>query len=155
MERLFRQLVYVLLFLVGPLCLGQGVTIRVVNANDLRPLKKQKVSVTLGYDKRDPHPAKYNTNIALETDANGEAQFRLPEPFPEHFSAQIQMDWGHWDCSCSALADTQEVIQRGLVEFSAKGKKPKTLIKARPGEVIFVARPLSFIERLLYPLLKD
>jgi hypothetical protein len=30
-----------------------------------------------------------------------------------------------------------------------------TPVKAAPGEIIFVARPFTFFERLLYPLLKE
>jgi hypothetical protein len=34
-------------------------------------------------------------------------------------------------------------------------KRSPDLVKAVPGEIRFVVRPASFLERLLYPLLKE
>jgi hypothetical protein len=153
---LFRGSVYVFLQMLGPLCLAQVVAIRVINAADGRPLQKQRVSVSLLYEKGEKTPAKYDANLSLETDANGEAQFTLPEPAPRHLSAQVRLTSEHWHCGCGVLAATGEVIQKGIVGPlpRAESKKSAPPVKADPGEILFVARPLSFFERLLYPFVK-
>jgi hypothetical protein len=111
--------------------------------------------VTLFYDKGDRRPAKYDAILSLETDVNGQAQFTLPEPAPSHLAAQVRIDWGHWNCGCSVFAATQDVVQNGIVESPAVPKKSAAApVKAVPGEIVFVARPLSFLERLLYPIMK-
>jgi hypothetical protein len=149
----FRYLVCLLLPWFGPFCLAQPLTIRVINANNGHPLQKQQVSVSLLYGKGEKPPAKYDASLRLETDVNGEAHFTLPEPAPVHLSAQVRLDWGHWRCGCGVLAVTEDVIQKGIVESADPGKSPPP-ITARPGEILFVARPLSFLERLLYPFVK-
>jgi hypothetical protein len=151
----FRYLACFLLLWVAPLCLAQPVTIRVINAVDGRPLQKQEVSVSLLYEKGERTPARYDTTLNLETDVNGEAHFRLPDPAPAHLSAQVHLTSGHWRCRCGILAVTQHLIQKGAVEPpGGVSKKSGVSVKAAPGEIVFVARPLSFFERLLYPFVK-
>ena len=153
---MFRGLVCVLLLLVGPLCFAQVVTVRVVNAADGHPLQKQQVSVSLLYEKGEKTPAKYEANLSGETDANGEAHFTLPEPAPPHISAQVRLTSEHWRCGCGVLAATGDVIQKGIVGPLPGGesKKAAASLKAAPGGILIVARPLSFFERLLYPFVK-
>ena len=153
---LFRGLVYVLVLLLGPFCFAQVVTVRVINAADGHPLQKQHVSVSLLYDKGEKTPAKYEANLTLETDTNGEARFTLPEPAPPHISVQVRLTSEHWRCGCGVLAASGDVIQKGIVGPLPGGqsKKTTTSLKAPPGEILFVARPLSFFERLLYPFVK-
>lgn len=156
METFFRYLICVLLLWLGPFCLAQAVTIRVINADGGRPLQKQKVSVTLLYDKGEKRPAKYDATLALETNTSGEAQIKLPEPAPAHLAVSLPIDWGRWHCAgaCGVLAVTQDVIGKGIVESAADHKKSGASIEAIPGEILFIVRPLSFFERLLYPLVK-
>jgi hypothetical protein len=153
---LLQGLVCVLLLTLGPLCFGQVVTIRVINAADGHPLQKQQVSVSLLYEKGERTPPKYDANLSLETDVNGEAHFPLPEPAPTHLSAQVRLPSEHWRCGCGVLAATEDVIQKGIVGPlpGAEPKKSAAPLKGTPGEILFVARPLSFFERLLYPLVK-
>ena len=106
------------------------------------------------YDKGERRPAKYDAALSLETDVNGQAQFTLPEPAPGHLAAQIRIDWGHWDCVCSVLAATQDVVQKGFVDSAAPKKSTAAPVKAVPGEILFAVRPLSFFERLLHPFVK-
>jgi hypothetical protein len=49
---------------------------------------------------------------------------------------------------------TQDLIQKGILE-GEKLTTPAVPVKAEPGEILFVARPFTFFERLFYPLLKD
>ena len=52
----FRYLALVLLLSLGPACLAGELTIRVINANDGRPLKNQPVSISLLYEKGETTP---------------------------------------------------------------------------------------------------
>jgi hypothetical protein len=154
----FRYLTCLLLLCCGHLCMAQEVTVRVINAANGRPLPKQAVSVSFLYDNRYDKeiPAKYDAVLNLETDANGEAHFRLPEPPPAHFSAQARVDWSRWNCGCGLLGSTDDLVRKGIVGpvATAESKKSAALLTAVPGEILFAARPLSFWERLLYPFVK-
>jgi hypothetical protein len=90
------------------------------------------------------------------TDANGEARFRLPEPAPEHLAANVSVTSEHWHCGCGVLAVMQDVIQKGVVGPLPRvdSRKFAFPVEPVPGKILFVARPLSFFERLLYPLTK-
>ena len=153
---LFRCAAFIFLVSLGSSCLAQTVTIRVVNANDGRPLQGQPVSVSLLYGKGETTPAKYDANLSLQTDANGEARFVLPKPAPLHVSAQVHLVSEHWRCGCSVLVATDELVRNGIVgPLPGAGSGSRTAsLKAVPGEILFVARPLSFWERLLYPFVK-
>jgi len=153
---LFRCIALICLLSIGPCCYAQAVTIRVINSNDGSPLRNQQVSVSLLYDRGEAQPANYNGNLSLETDANGEAHFVLPGPAPTHISAQVRLAPSHWRCGCGVLVATEELIRNGTVGPlpAAESGKSAAPVKAVPGEILFVARPLSFWERLLYPFVK-
>ena len=157
MRMLFRGFVYVLALLVGPFCFAQVVTVRVINAANGRPLQKQHVSVSLLYDGGQKPPPRSEAIVTLDTDANGEARFTLPQPAPLHMSALVRLTSEHWVCGCRVLAATADVIQMGIVDSvpGGKSKKAAASLKAAPGEILFVARPFSFFERLLYPFVKE
>jgi hypothetical protein len=156
METFFRYLACVLLLALAPSCFAQAVTIRVINAVDGRPLQKQHASVSLLYDKGERTPANYEPNLSGETDANGEMQIRIPELAPAHFSVMVNLTLEHWRCGCWVMGVTQDLIQKGIVgpQPSAKSGKSDAAIKAVPGEILILARPFSFLERLLYPFVK-
>ena len=134
---------------------AQVIRIRVINVNNGHPVPRQSVSVGLAYAKSEKAPAMYDANLRLETDANGEAQIRLPEPFPAHLVAQVRLTSEHWHCGCVALVATQDLIQKGIVQASGpESTGSATNAKAEPGVILFLARPFTFLERLLYPLVK-
>jgi hypothetical protein len=137
-------------------CSGQVITIRIVDAKNERPLPKQNVSVSLLYDASEKAPAKYDAQLHLETDVNGAAQFTLPEPAPARVSVGARLTSEHWRCGCAApvLAVTQELMQKGIVKGS-EFDSARHPAKAEPGEIVFIARPFTFFERLMYPLLKE
>jgi hypothetical protein len=152
-----RYLGFIFMFWLGPSCLAQAVTVRVINANDHRPLRNQLVRVALLYDKGETTPEKFEAELSFQTDANGEAQFALPEPPPAHIDVRVRLERGRWHCGCLLLAVTQDIMNRGIVESAASAnelKRSPDLIKAVPGEIRFVVRPASFWERLLYPFVK-
>jgi hypothetical protein len=155
----YRYSAYLLLLCIGSFCQAQEAKVRVINAANRRPPPKQAVSVSFLYDKKYDKEiaAKYVAALNLETDANGEAYFKLPEPPPVHFSAEVRMDWSHWKCGCGILGSTDDLVRKGIVGpvATTDSKKSAALFKAVPGEILFAARPLSFIERLLYPIMKQ
>lgn len=157
MAKLFRSFACFLLLCLGPFCQAQDVKVRIINAANGLPLQEQGVSVSFLYDKKYDKeiPARYDASLQLETDVNGEAHFKLPEPPPAHFSAQVRVDWTRWKCGCGILGSTDDLVRKGIVEpVATTNSKAAPLFKAAPGEILFVARPLSFLERLLYPLTK-
>jgi hypothetical protein len=157
METFFRYFARVLLLALAPSCLAQVVTIRVISAVDGRPLlRKQHASVSLLYDKEERTPANYEPSLSGETDAHGEMQIRIPKPAPAHFSVMVNLTSEHWRCGCWVVGVTQDLIQKGIVgpQPSAKSEKSDAAIKAVPGEILILARPLSFLERLFYPFMK-
>lgn len=157
-ERHLRVITLFLLLWISPSCFGQVNRVRIINGKNGHPLPKQQVTVTLFYEKGDQKPAKYDAVLSLETDINGEAQFRLPVPPPVHFAATVSsVDWSRWKCACGILGSTDDLVRKGIVGpvATAESKKSAALFTAVPGEVLFVFRPLTFFERLFYPLLKD
>jgi hypothetical protein len=54
------------------------------------------------------------------------------------------------------LAVTQDVIAKGIVQPmpEADARKSAVPVERIPGRIVFVAHPMSFWERLLYPLVK-
>lgn len=123
-----------------------------VNSSNGPPLSKQSVAVNLLYDKGQKAPAKYETFLSLETDAKGEAQFGLPEPAPAHIWVQVRLTSEHWHCGCMALATTQDVIQKGMSDSESTTSIKNA--RAEPRIILFLARPFTLLERLLYPLMK-
>lgn len=156
MKRLhFRYFVCCLLLWLSTSCLGQEIRIRVIDATSRHPLQKQRVSLSLLYEKSEKTPAKYDALVYLETDLSGEAQFRLPEPPPAHLEAQVRLTSEHWHCGCLVLVATQDLIQKGVVGTELGHRSGRSAAeRAQPGEILFVARPFTFLERLLYPLVK-
>jgi hypothetical protein len=156
--QMFRYLALISPLFLGPSCLAQAVTIRVINASDDRPLRSQPVWVSLLYEKGEATPAKYDANLTLQTDGSGEARFVLPEPPPAHLAVRVGIDQGQWHCGCNILGVIHDVIQNGIVDSAASAdelKRSPDLAKAVPSEIRFVVRPRSFLERLLGPLLRQ
>jgi hypothetical protein len=150
--------IFFLLLTPGSICAAQMVTIRVVNGSDGRPLTKESVLISLLYSKGDAGPPDHvSTVINLQTDGVGEAHYALPEPAPRHLSVRVSLTSAYWRCSCGALVTTEEVIKSGVI--GAQGTKEmkidKQLIKPRPGEIIFTPMPMTLLQRLLYPFLKE
>lgn len=154
-RRCFWCLICFLLLCVSPCCHGQAITIRIINGKNGQPVARQHVSLSLLYGDDETRPAKYDAIQRLDTDANGAARFILPKPAPEHLSVLVRMTSEHWHCGCGAppLVVTKELIQKGIVEGRELGPSGKS-VTAGPGEIVFVARPFTFFETLLYPPLK-
>jgi hypothetical protein len=152
MTSLGRYLAGSVLIWIGPVCPAQTITIRAVNGKNGYPLPRQNVTISLLYEKGEKAPAKYSAQLNLETDDNGETHFTLPEPPPAHLAASVRIDWSHWRCPCALLDSTQNVLQSGVVKAEPSGKDSGN---PKPGEILFVARPLSLFYRLFGWLEKD
>jgi hypothetical protein len=155
----FRYLACFLLLGLVPSCLAQEARIRVINGTNGRPLPNFAASISFLYDKNYDKeiPANYNASLRLETDGNGQAYFKIPQPPPMHFAAQVTVDWSHWDCGgCAILASTDDLAKKGIVmPVATKDANKFALYKAAPGEILVIVRPLSFFERFLYQLMKE
>jgi hypothetical protein len=152
-KRMFCRVIGILLLWISPVCYGQAITIRIVNGKNAHPLAKQHVSLSVLYDASELKPTKYDPIQHQDTDANGLAQFVLPETAPVHLSVLVRMTSDRWHCACDALVVTRQLIQEGIVVSGQLNSPPKT-VSASPGEIVFVARPLTFFEVLLHSLLK-
>lgn len=147
---IMRDLIWVL-FLCH-FCFAQQVKVRVISSQDGHALPKQAVSVQFFYEK----PAKVTPPLHIETDRNGEAQFSIPEPTPEHLDVRVALTSEHWHCACWVMADTGEVIQKGITQTAPTNKaKAPNSADPEPRQIVFIARPFTFFEKLLYPLVKQ
>jgi hypothetical protein len=153
----FQCLVWFLLLWLSPSCFGQVIKIRVTDSKTGRPLQMQPVWVGLHYGQGEKAPAKYDDNLRLETDANGEAQFRLPESPPANLVTQVRLTSEHWHCFCMAIVATRDLIQMGIVVQPSghESTTSATNAKAEPGVILFLSRPFTFLERLFFPFVKD
>jgi hypothetical protein len=139
-----------------PICFAQTITIRVINIRNGDPLQKQQVSISIGYDKGEEAPAKYDKIVNLETDIEGKAEYNLPEPPPRYVHFRVRLSSEYWHYAPVSTERTQELIQQGVVVSTPQTKPRKSdfPIKVKPGEIIFLARPFTFFERLFYPVTK-
>jgi hypothetical protein len=142
-----------------PSCMAQEARIRVINGTNGRPLPNFAATISFLYDKNYDKeiPPNYSASSKLETDGNGQAYFKIPQPPPMRFAAQVTVDWSHWDCGGSLiLASTDDLAKKGIVmPVSKKDAEKFAPYKAAPGEILVIVRPLSFFERFLYQLMKD
>jgi hypothetical protein len=117
----------------------------------------RQITIALLYEKGDTLPAQYDAQLTLTTDAEGQVEFTLPNPAPGHLSAHITLPQT-WTCQCMVLAKTQEIVDQGITAVNGSNGGAKSTLpfpKASPKEILFLAHPASFWERLLYPLEKD
>ena len=146
-----RALVW--LIVVSSVCFAQELKVRVINGKDGQPLPKQAVTVQFLNDT----PVTASSPLRLETDPNGEVRFGIPKPLPEHLNVRVALTSEYWHCGCWVMADTSKVVQEGITQPAlSKGAKANDVpAKAEPGEILIIARPFTFGERLLYPFVKQ
>ena len=149
-------LLFTFILSISPSCFGQVIKVRIINGRDGNPLPKQPIAVSPLYEEGEQKPEKYDALLHHDTDAKGTAQFDLPEPSPAHLSVGARLTSKYWHCGCDipARVVTKELVQKGIV-VGRELSSPTTSVNAEPGEILFVARPLTFFQRLFYPLLKD
>ena len=143
----------VFLLALCPGCFGQTVKIHVVNIVNGRPLRDQRIEISMLY----PGGSTERPDLRVVTAANGEAQFELPKSAPTHFAIRAILSEVHWYCDCLALVTTEEVMQKGFMSKSPGGwgSHAEQFMKPSPGEIFFRAQPTPWWVRILYPLMKD
>jgi hypothetical protein len=147
---------WLLLLGISPSCFGQVIRLGVINGKNGNPLAKQHVSIALEYREGEPKPAKCDRHLSLETDANGIIKVSLPEPAPAHFPAGARLTSEYWHCVCNTPPSviTKVILEEGIV-VGGDLRSPQAFVKAAPGEILFVARPFAFFERIFYPRYKE
>ena len=140
------------IFLLSSLCSAQELTVCVLNAKNRQPLAKQTVTVQYLNDK----PPGALSPVSLQADNHGEARFSLPSPLPGTVDVKVALTSEHWHCACWVMVETGKALHDGFVQ-TAPSKSGKTVeaITSKPGEVIIMARPFTFGEKLLYPFVKE
>jgi hypothetical protein len=142
---------------------GQKVLIRVLKVNE-KPIRNKQVSLswlsTLEGSIRQEQikliRKPIQPDVSLVTDSKGEAAFDLPNPSPAYVYVRPAFKERAWDCTCSQIIATDELLQKGYLVMSpyAWRKKPKPPIQPRAGEVLFVMRRLPIWIQILWPIEK-
>ena len=145
----------ILFLLLESVSYGQVITIRVIDIRNGKPLEKQHVSILIIYDRDETTPTKYDKVVKLETDIEGMAQIRLPEPLPGTLQFGLRMTLQHWHYVSGSMVSTKKLTQQGIELIPTEKRKSDCRIKAKAGEIVFLVRPFSFFERLFYPVMKE
>jgi hypothetical protein len=66
----------------------------------------------------------------------------------------VQVSLKYYACACWVMADTKTIVQQGRLSIF-RGQKVKFVITPRPGQITFLPRPFTLIQRLMNPLVKD
>jgi hypothetical protein len=139
-----------LFFARASICTAQEFSVRLLDVRNGRPFPNQ--TVTIQYRKTAGRSSDFET-FAIKTDANGGATFQLPTPTPKVSVTAYDL----YPCYELLPTDTQQIREFGLASHcskSAQGCRCKfsqrvNQIKARPGEVVLLARPVTRWERFL------
>jgi len=140
-------------------CFGQTVTVRIVNAENGKPVAAQKILVS-GIEGNGDTPdearrrliAKHTSpDMTLVTDAQGRVRFDLPTVPPTNFFVRAVLRPPVWDCSCLVTVPTDELKRKGLWI----GPHDDASIQPQPGEILFRIRPTALWVRVFWPFLVD
>lgn len=137
--------------LSSPACLGQTITVRLINQRNGKPLHwaKQTVSFDLADEWSDLQKPLAAHGVST-TDPNGEARFEIPSSQPKLLSISVRLAshlW-QWHCPCGSLLKTQDVIEKGVVIWNAVSVGSQGKVETRPGVILILAKPPSLFERL-------
>jgi hypothetical protein len=144
---------------LGGACFGQTVTVRIVNAEDGKPVAAHKILISgINGKSYTPDQARQNLTVkhgsadaTLVTDAQGRVQFDLPADPPPSFYVRAVLRPPVWDCSCVVTVHTEELLRKGLWF----GSRDDASSELRPGEIIFRIRPNPLWVRVFWPFLVD
>jgi hypothetical protein len=133
-------------------CSAQELTVRVLNAKNRQPLPKQTVTVQYLNEK----PPGASAPVTLKTDDHGEARFSVPSPLPATVNVMVSLTSEHWNCGCWVMAETAKVLHDGVAgPLPSVNTKNVESFRPEPAEVVILASPFTFWQRLLYPLVKE
>jgi len=145
------MLVSFLLFAEMSICSAQDFSVRLVDVRNGRPFPNQ--TVTIQYRKIAGGLLDFET-FTIKADANGSAAFKLPSPTPPKVSITA---YDLYPCYDLQPTDTQQLREFGLATHCSKPSqgcrckfsKQASQTKARPGEVVLLARPVTRWEKFL------
>lgn len=142
---------------ITPLGFAQDITIRVMDVTNGHLLTDYQVSIWPLHAEQKSASTNTIPILDIKADNSGIVIFNLPEPIPQRLFIKIDIQAGRWRCGTVEFVDTQDVFRNGVVGLSPAPKRGKTdvVVKAMPGVIVFLARPMTFLERLLYPLVKS
>jgi hypothetical protein len=151
-DTIFTMRGLICVLILSNFCFAQPLTVRHLNSKSGHGVAKQSVTVQFWYD----NPAAAPSTVNTETDSNGEAQVSVPEPTPPHLNVKVTLTSEHWYCTCWLMTVTEKVLQNGIVQTArTNDANSSNGVKAKPGEVLFLARPFTLFERLVYPFVKE
>ena len=143
-----RPLVFFPIFaaflLANSLCLGQTITIRIIDQSNGHPLPDQQVSISMGYEKGENTPRESQSIVRFRTDTEGKGQVRLPKPQPSYLSMLIMISSPYWPDNSPFTAKTSEILKNGIVKKIAESLCKRCIVpKAVAGEVIILTLPYT------------
>jgi hypothetical protein len=128
-------------------CLAQEVTVRVVNDADGRPLPGWKVEVYFVNPKQGKDAVQGPHH--LETDADGTAQFTLPQPVPEVLDVFAFPQAEKWYPG-RAKVETAVVMQKGT---QSKGLNTPSDARGKPGQILILTERVTLWDKIIHKLL--
>jgi hypothetical protein len=129
------------------ICSAQEYSVLLIDARNGHPLPNESVTVTFTENERSPK------GFTVKTDANGTASFQLPTPLPPNV---LVRNYDLYPCYQLTSANTQALKQFGLVSRCSKQdqacrcnfSKEASEIKAKPGQIVLLARPETVWEKI-------
>jgi hypothetical protein len=130
--------------LANSLCLGQTITIRIIDQSNGHPLPDQQVSISMGYEKREKTPKESLPMVRFRTDSEGKGQVRLPKPPPSYLSMLITISSAYLPYDSPFTAKTSEILKSGIVKKIAESLCERCIVpEAVAGEVLFLTLPYT------------
>lgn len=132
---------------LAPACFGELVVIKVLNGANGAGVANQLVTVQLRYAKSS---GKRNDIQIARTDSDGELRFLVREIRPESLEVNVQVEEKGLRCSCRVKTEPEAVLREGLVVSRGNLQKTAPAVEAQPAEIVFIARPSSFLVKMMY-----
>ena len=146
---MYRPIISVafLVLLSLSICYAQEFSVRLIDARNGHPLSNETVTITFTENQ------KALKGFSVKTDAHGSAAFQLPSPLPPNV---LVRNYHLYPCYNWTSTNTELLKQSGLVSRCSKEDqecrcvfdKEASEIKAKPGEIVLLARPETLWEKI-------
>jgi hypothetical protein len=134
-------------------CLGQEISVRVLDAKSGRGIKNQEVWAQF----YEPPSNRTLRRVSATTGEDGIALIQLPQSQPRQLFLSVSDD--SFRCKGSLQAATEDILSRGATNRANEGDcTPKNSSHAsnpKPGEVVIFVRRMPWWARLLAPLERE
>ena len=150
--RLLKCLVLLVALLLCPLCFGESIVVHVLDEKHGQPLPHEAVVLRLTYGDKAKAAGIHEMVMNLDTDSNGEAQFLMPSEKLDSLDVRVNLTDYSGRCSCRIVADPEKVLRDGVTvgPHMSRSAKSSTNALSQPGQIFFVVRPYSLLERVLF-----